>query len=131
MHDELEMALPPRGNTPYDAPSALQLIEAVGLFISEELEEETTPTQRWKLRIASNALGIASREIQNIAEDRKALKVFLDDFNMDSEKELSDALRNGEFDNKLEQIYAKLVPMVERKIFVANPSYINRNNIKF
>ncbi len=122
-HEEMGMALPPRGDTPYDAPSAHQLIEAVKLFISEELDGEISQTQKWKLRIASNALGIASREIQNIAEDRKAFKDFLGDLNMDSEKELSDALRNGEFDSKLEDIHTKLTQLVHRKLVVANPSY--------
>ncbi len=118
------MALPPRGDTPYDAPSAHQLIEAVKLFIAEGLDGEISQTQKWKLRIASNALGIASREIQNISEDRKAFKDFLNGFNMDSEKELSDALRNGEFDQKLEDIHIKLIPLIRRKLLVANPSYL-------
>jgi len=128
MHEEMDMALPPRGDTPYDAPSAQQLIEAVKLLITEDLDGEISQTQRWKLRIASNALGIASREIQNISEDKKAFKNFLDDLNMDSEKELSDALRNGEFDDKLEEVHAKLIPLIHRKLLVANPSYLIHKN---
>ena len=95
LHEEMNMALPPRGNSPYDAPSAHQLIEAVNLLISEEIGEEISPTQKWKLRIASNALGIASREIQNIREDRKALRSILESLQMETEKDLSEAIRAG------------------------------------
>ena len=130
MHEKMDMALPPRGNSPYDAPSAHQLIEAVNLLISEELGEEISPTQKWKLRIASNALGIASREIQNIQEDRKSLKSILESLQMETEKDLSKAIRNGAFDDSLEDIHASLVPLVNKKLMVANPSYlIDKNDL--
>ena len=130
MHEKMDMALPPRGNSPYDAPSAHQLIEAVNLLISEELGGENSPTQKWKLRIASNALGIASREIQNIQEDRKSLKSILESLQMETEKDLSKAIRNGAFDDSLEDIHASLVPLVNKKLMVANPSYlIDKNDL--
>ena len=128
LHEEMNMALPPRGNSPYDAPSAHQLIEAVNLLISEEIGEEISPTQKWKLRIASNALGIASREIQNIREDRKALRSILESLQMETEKDLSEAIRAGVFDDSLKDIHAQLVPLVDKKIMVANPSYLVDTN---
>ena len=128
LHEEMNMALPPRGNSPYDAPSAHQLIEAVNLLISEELGGEISPTQKWKLRIASNALGIASREIQNIREDRKALRSILESLQMETEKDLSEAIRGGVFDDSLKDIHAQLVPLVDKKIMVANPSYLVDTN---
>ena len=129
LHEKMDMTLPPRGNSPYDAPSAHQLIEAVNLLISEELGGEISPTQKWKLRIASNALGIASREIQNIREDREALRSVLDSLQMETEKDLSEAIRNGAYDDSLKDIHARLVPLVDKKLIVANPSYlIDRND---
>ena len=129
LHEKMDMTLPPRGNSPYDAPSAHQLIEAVNLLISEELGGEISPTRKWKLRIASNALGIASREIQNIREDREALRSVLDSLQMETEKDLSESIRNGAFDDSLEDIHARLVPLVDKKLLVANPSYlIDRND---
>ena len=129
LHEKMDMTLPPRGNSPYDAPSAHQLIEAVNLLISEELGGEISPTQKWKLRIASNALGIASREIQNIREDREALRRILDSLQMETEKDLSEAIGNGVFDDSLDDIHAQLVPLVDKKLMVANPSYlIDRND---
>ena len=129
LHEKMDMTLPPRGNSPYDAPSAHQLIEAVNLLISEELGGEISPTQKWKLRIASNALGIASREIQNIREDREALRRILDSLQMETEKDLSEAIRNGVFDDSIDDIQAQLVPLVDNKLMVANPSYlIDRND---
>ena len=129
LHEKMDMTLPPRGNSPYDAPSAHQLIEAVNLLISEELGGEISPNQKWKLRIASNALGIASREIQNIREDREALRRILDSLQMETEKDLSEAIRNAEFDDSLDDIHAQLVPLVDKKLMVANPSYlIDRND---
>jgi hypothetical protein len=128
MHEKIDMALPPKGDTPYDAPSAHQLIEGVNQFISEELDRENTQTNKWKLRIASNALAIAAREIRNIHEDKKMLKGVLDDLEVQSEKELSEALRNGEFDNRLEDIHGILIPLVQKKLLVANPAYLINEN---
>ena len=128
LHEEMNMALPPRGNSPYDAPSAHQLSEAVNLLISEEIGEEISPTQKWKLRIASNALAIASREIQNIQEDHRTLRSILDSLQMESEKDLSEAIRNGAFDDRLEDIHANLVQVVNKKLMVANPSYLVDTN---
>ena len=129
LHEKMDMALPPRLVTPYDAPSAHQLIEAVNLLISEELGGEISPTQKWKRRIASNALAIASREIQNIQEDRRTLRSILDSLQMESEKDLSEAIRNGAFDDRLEDIHANLVQVVNKKLMVANPSYfIDKND---
>ena len=128
LHEKMDMTLHPRGNSHYDAPSAHQLIEAVNLLISEELGGENSPTQKWKLRIASNALGIASREIQNIREDRKALRSILESLQMETEKDLSEAIRGGVFDDSLKDIHAQLVPLVDKKIMVANPSYLVETN---
>ena len=48
---------------------------------------------------------------------------------MESEKDLSEAIRNGAFDDRLEDIHANLVQVVNKKLLVANPSYfIDKND---
>ena len=48
---------------------------------------------------------------------------------METEKDLSEAIRNGVFDESLDDIHAQLVPLVDKKLMVANPSYlIDRND---
>jgi len=128
MPEELDLELPPRTNAPYDAPSAQELVEAVKFFISEELLDEVPSTQKWKLRIASNVLAIAAREIENYATDKRSFDDFLSSLNMGSERELSLALRHGDFDNNLGTILTKLMPIVERKLLVANPAYLLSEN---
>jgi hypothetical protein len=112
MPEELDLELPPRTNAPYDAPSAQELVEAVKFFI----------------RIASNILAIAAREIENYATDKRSFDDFLSSLNMGSERELSLALRHGDFDNNLGTILTKLMPIVERKLLVANPAYLLSEN---
>ena len=121
MPEELDLELPPRTNAPYDAPSAQELVEAVKFFISEELLDEVPSTQKWKLRIASNVLAIAGREIENYEIDKQSFENFLSSLNMGSERELSLALRNGDFDNNLGTILTKLMPIIEIKLLVAKP----------
>ena len=128
MPEELDLELPPRTNAPYDAPSAQELVEAVKFFISEELLDEVPSTQKWKLRIASNVLAIAAREIENYATDKRSFDDFLSSLNMGSEQELSLALRHGDFDNNLGTILTKLMPIFERKLLVANPAYLLSEN---
>jgi hypothetical protein len=126
--EELDLELPPRTNAPYDAPSAQELIETVKKFISEELIHEVPSTQKWKLRIASNVLAIAAREIENYATDKRSFDDFLTSLNMGSERDLSLALRNGDFDGDLGIIHTKLMPIIERKLLVANPAYLLSEN---
>tara|TARA_B110000438_G_scaffold293794_1_gene334212 strand:+ start:321 stop:719 length:399 start_codon:yes stop_codon:yes gene_type:complete len=128
MPEELDLELPPRTNAPYDAPSAQELVEAVKFFISEELLDEVPSTQKWKLRIASNVLAIAGREIENYEIDKQSFENFLSSLNMGSERELSLALRNGDFDNNLGTILTKLMPIIEIKLLVANPAYLVSEN---
>ena len=128
MPEELDLELPPRTNAPYDAPSAQELVEAVKFFISEELLDEVPSTQKWKLRIASNVLAIAGREIENYEIDKQSFENFLSSLNMGSERELSLALRNGDFDNNLGTILTKLMPIIEIKLLVANPAYLLSEN---
>ena len=128
MPEELDLELPPRTNAPYDAPSAQELVEAVKFFISEELLDEVPSTQKLKLRIASNVLAIAGREIENYEIDKQSFENFLSSLNMGSERELSLALRNGDFDNNLGTILTKLMPIIEIKLLVANPAYLVSEN---
>jgi hypothetical protein len=128
MPEELDLELPPRTNAPYDAPSAQELVEAVKFFISEELLDEVPSTQKWKLRIASNVLAIAGREIESYEIDKQSFENFLSSLNMGSERELSLALRNGDFDNNLGTILTKLMPIIEIKLLVANPAYLVSEN---
>ena len=41
---------------------------------------------------------------------------------------ISESIRNGAFDDSLEDIHARLVPLVDKKLMVANPSYLFDRN---
>ena len=97
-----------------DRPSAVELIEAVSEFLSEEgLTAATDHRQKFRTLVALNALAIACRELQSGEEqlDREELA------------ELARRIRAGEID---EGMLPSLKDHVAAKLRISNPGYLER-----
>ncbi len=121
--DMSDWGLPPRTNYPYDAPSAIELIQAVEECISEEIMPSSVGATKWKLRIAANALKIAVREIEGETSHKNALHTILSDLEAIDMPDLSEKIKAGEFDDRLEMLQKKLLLIVTMKLEVVNPNY--------
>jgi hypothetical protein len=99
----------------HDRPTALELLEAVSEFLSEEILP-TVDDQRLKFRtlVALNALRIASREL---AEADGGPGPSTDDLT-----ELARRIRAGDADVDV----AQLKRLVAAKLVVSNPDYLDR-----
>ena len=102
--DMSEWGLPHRTNYPYDAPSAIELIQAVEKCIAEEIMPSSVGATKWKLRIAANALKIAVREIEGRSSHEDTLRSILSDLEAADMPDLSEKIKAGEYDDRFEML---------------------------
>jgi hypothetical protein len=109
---------------PHDRPTASELLEALREWMEGELLPSLEGRLQFHTRVAINSLDIVRREIDLGAEQRHTHEEILTSLGFDSDKELSSAIRNGEFDGKIFDLLASLRPIVEDKVRVSNPKYL-------
>ena len=110
---------------PHDAPTSVQMVEAV----REWLENDVMPAVQGRLnfhtRVAINMLAMVEREAalgdQQRVEHEKRLK----SIGAADDVELARRIRNGEFDDSLEEVMLTLKDSIRDKLLVANPKYLN------
>ena len=124
--DMSDWGLPSRTNYPYDAPSAIELIQAVEECISEEIVPASDGATKWKLRIAANALKIAVREIEGETSHRNALHTILSDLEAIDMPDLSEKIKAGDYDDRFEMLQEKLLLIAAMKLEVANPRHFKQ-----
>jgi len=118
-----DWGLPSRTNYPHDAPSAIELIQAVEECITEEIVPASDGATKWKLRIAANTLKIAVREIEGRASHQDALQTILTELGAVDMPDLSEKIKAGEYDDRFETLQEKLLLIAAMKLDVANPNH--------
>ena len=124
--DMSDWGLPSRTNYPYDAPSAIELIQAVEECITDEIVPASDGATKWKLRIAANALKIAVREIEGKASHLDALQTILTELEALNMPDLSKKIKAGYYDDRFEILQEKLLSIVTMKLEVANPRHFKQ-----
>ena len=111
-------------SAPYDRPDALELIDAVGDFLAEEVMSAVKGQLAFHVRVAVNALRIAGRELRAAPESAAAHAKRLARFGCADDRELVDAIRSGALDERYAELSWVLRRMVWDKIQVTNPRYV-------
>jgi hypothetical protein len=111
----------------HDAPSAVELLEAVGEFLVSDVMAGTEGRLRFHARVAANVVAMVGRELElgpgqrsDYAEDLRGLGVR-------SDRELADAIRAGELDDRADEVGAVVRGSVAAKLAVAHPGYGGRH----
>jgi hypothetical protein len=112
-------------NDPYDRPDALELIDAVGDFLAEEVMGAVDGQLAFHVRVAANALRIAARELRAAPESAAAHAKRLARFGCADDRELVAAIRSGALDERYAELGSELRRMVWDKIQVTNPRYVS------
>jgi len=118
-----EIRLPPRHNQPYDAPDAATLVASVRDYLHDDLMPRTEGADRWLLRVAANALSIAGREMELGPIHREAHLTRLNSLGMGTDRDLAEAIRRGDLDERWTEVSAAVRASVADSLSVANPSY--------
>lgn len=110
---------------PYDRPSALEIVEVVRDFLSQEILGSVERQFVFKTRVAINALDIVSRELRSGVEHSGTHAQRLELFGCENDQVLADRIRNGQLDSNYPELAMALRSLVWDKINVMNPKYAN------
>lgn len=116
----------PRTNWPHDAPDAHELVEAVRDYLADDLGPRAEGRDRWMVRIATNALTIAARELESGPDDARAHADRLAELGVADEEALALTIRDGFLDARRTALTRLLWATTLDKIAVANPGYRDR-----
>jgi len=113
-----------------DRPDAADLLDSVAEYLFAELRPEVPREQRFKVLVAANLCAVVAREIRAGEEpEQEDLTLFgellgrkVDDVRA-AAAELSDRIRSGELDERIEELAPRLEEHVRRKLEVARPGY--------
>jgi hypothetical protein len=116
-----------------DRPTSLELIQAVRLFLEQELHPALTdPRLRFQTLVAAHVLGIVEREVpvadELLVEEAQLLTAILG-HNVDAadvlaaNAELCGRIRQGSYDDPaaMRTLLGKMRSQVVRKLQIANP----------
>jgi hypothetical protein len=113
-----------------DRPTAAELLDSVAEYLFAELRPEVPQEQRFKVLVAANVCAAVAREIRAGEEpDQADLALFeellgkeVDDVHA-AAAELSERIRSGELDDRIEELAPRLEQHVQRKLDIARPGY--------
>jgi hypothetical protein len=108
---------------PHDVPTAAQLIESVREWLEKDVLTSTTGRVQFHSRVAINVLAMVERELavgEQQALDHAARLAVL---GMKDDAELATAIRNGDLDDRFQEVVELVRASVLDKLAVANPSY--------
>jgi hypothetical protein len=109
----------------HDRPTASELIESV----REWLEKDVLPSVDGRLvfhtRVAMNSLDIVKRELDSAEVVDSMHSDALKSLNVESDKDLSQRIQSGDFDEDLLGLLNLLAPVIENKVRVSNPKHLH------
>jgi hypothetical protein len=108
---------------PHDAPSAVELLEAVREWLDREVVPATDGRLRFHARVAANVIGMVEREIRLGAEQETAHRDRLARLGVADDAELAAAIRARRYDDRHDELLELLAAAVSDKLAVANPDY--------
>lgn len=109
---------------PHDPPTAEQLIESVREWLETDVFPNVEGRLQFHTRVAMNVLSMVEREL-SLGETQEAQhRLGLATFDCETDEELSRKIREGELNNRYDEVEAFVFRSVEEKLRVANPKYL-------
>jgi phosphoserine phosphatase len=105
-------------------PTAIELVEAVTEFLRDEVMDESSDRLRFHARVAANVLGIVERELRLGDEVARAHAARLGRLGVADDAELARAIRDGRFDERIDELVAELRAATHDRLLIANPRYL-------
>jgi hypothetical protein len=109
---------------PHDRPEALELIDAVSDFLTEDVMGAVHGQLAFHVRVAANALRIAARELRAAPTNSADHTERLARLGCADDRALAAAIRSGALDDRYDALSSEIRRMVWDKIQVTNPRYV-------
>lgn len=107
---------------PHDRPSAGELLEAVGEYLVE-VRDGVEGRVGFHARVAANVVAMVRRELELGPAQAAAHAARLADLGVADDAGLARAIRDGEVDDRLDEVTRAVRASVRDKLAVANPGY--------
>lgn len=108
----------------HDRPTASELIESVREWLERDVLPAVDGRLSFHTRVAMNSLDMVIRELDSHIADNSVHEVVLVSLGVSSNAELAAQIRDGRFDSTLAELLESLTPVIENKVRVANPKYL-------
>lgn len=102
-------------------PTAAELVAAVAEFLEGEVRANTSGAVNFHALVAANALRIVERELLDDAS--QLTKEALSEVGYTDEAGFAEAIRNGKFDGREEQVLTCLRTLVGHRLAISHPGY--------
>lgn len=109
----------------HGAPTASQLVESVREWLEREVMAVDDRRLSFNARVAVNVLAIVERELNLGPEQVSRHVARLAELGCADDAELARRIREGEFDNRLDDVKRLVREDVLDKLRVANPKYLS------
>jgi hypothetical protein len=114
-----------RGEAPtlHDAPSAVELLDAVGEFLRSDVMAGTDGRLRFHARVAANVVAMVGRQLAIGPRQESEYALLLGHLGMADDDQLAGAIRAGDLDEGMDEVRAVVAASVAAKLAVAHPGY--------
>jgi aminoglycoside phosphotransferase (APT) family kinase protein len=109
--------------TLHDAPSVVELLDAVREFLVSDVMSGTDGRLRFHARVAANVVGMVGRQLVLGPGQDAAYAVLLSRLGVADDGELAAAIRTGALDGRADEVRAAVRAAVAAKLEVAHPGY--------
>lgn len=108
-----------------DPPGTAELLEAVAEYLFAELRPEVPSEQRFRVLVAANVCAVVAREIRaGEGPAREDAELFAELLGGEGDAAaLAARIRDGDFDDRMDELAERLADHVRRKLDVARPGY--------
>jgi hypothetical protein len=117
-------------SSPHDRPTAAELVEAVRQFLESEVLGVTEGRVQFHTRVAVNVLAMVERELTEGPTMASAHRRRLDALGFADDEALALAIRDGQVDDRRDEVFVALYETVVEKVRVANPNYLEGDEAK-
>ena len=107
-------------------PTAAELLDAARGFLSDTVMGATRGHVSFHARVTANVLGIVERQVLLGPAQEVRFRSGLADLGASSPAELCDAIRDGRFDDRQDELWRFLAASVRDRLAVANPKHLAR-----
>lgn len=109
----------------HGSPTSAELIESVREWLERDVLPSSDGRLKFHSRVAINVLAMVERELELGVEQDLKHSDRLTSIGMTDDAEFATAIRNGDLDDRLDEVRAILRADVDAKLAVANPKYLN------
>ena len=110
-------------------PTAAELLDAARSFVSDTVMGATSGHVSFHARVTANVLGIVERQLRLGPAQEERFRSGLAALGAGSAAALCDAIRDGAFDDRDEQLWRFLAVSVRDRLAVANPKHLARPSV--